>query len=75
MECDPPPREMDKEQPRGDKHKLLRVFHTILMYTYRECNLCPPDEPGHVRNEAMTIIPVQGPRRMEGKPPLCTKDH
>ena len=40
MECDPAPREMDKEQPRGDKRKLLRVFRTILMYTYRECNLC-----------------------------------
>jgi len=36
-------------------------------------SLCPPDEPGRVWNEAMTIIPVQGPHHMEGVSPHCVQ--
>ena len=40
MQCDPVPREMDKDQPRHDECKLLLLFNTTLIHTSQECNLC-----------------------------------
>ena len=42
VQCDPAPREVVKEHPRGDERKLLQVFYVVLMYTTQQYNPWPP---------------------------------
>ena len=75
VQCNPAPREVVKEQPRGDEHKLLQVFYACANVRYTAMQPLPPaDDDRRERSEAAINLSVQSPRR-GGKSPLRTTGH